>query len=278
MAVYSSYAGLFDNVASNPGQIIYFCVDSPKMLRPNGITHFIGVQLEPNAISHKRDEFIQNHTRFDTILTFDEEILKECKNARMYVYGTSWIPQDIFNNIDTSIKKPCISSLTGWKGWAPGHQFRHILYLEQLTIPLPITWYRSGAEPIIQEIGNNPILTKDCHTGKPPMFLGYQFSLVIENSRQANYFTEKLMDCLLTKTIPIYYGCPNIRNWFDTTGWIILESESVEELISKCTVLPDYNALMPFINDNHERAKKYISFEKNICDVIGFKYTAPMKN
>jgi hypothetical protein len=49
------------------------------------------------------------------------------------------------------------------------------------------------------------------------------------------------MDCLLTKTILIYWGCPNISEYFDTTGWIILETETVEELHEKGRELtPDY--------------------------------------
>jgi hypothetical protein len=61
-------------------------------------------------------------------------------------------------------------------------------------------------------------------SSKIEIFETYMFSIVIENSRQIHYFTEKIIDCLLTKTIPIYYGCPNISDYFDTSGWIILET------------------------------------------------------
>ena len=43
----------------------------------------------------------------------------------------------------------------------------------------------------------------------------YAFSIVIENSKIDYYFTEKLIDCFSTGTIPIYYGCPSIGNFFD---------------------------------------------------------------
>jgi hypothetical protein len=35
----------------------------------------------------------------------------------------------------------------------------------------------------------------------------YKFSIVMENSRTINYFTEKLTDSYLALTYPIYYGC-----------------------------------------------------------------------
>ena len=54
----------------------------------------------------------------------------------------------------------------------------------------------------------------------------YRYSVVIENVRERNYFTEKLIDALLCGTVPIYWGCPNIGDFFDTTGMMICESEA----------------------------------------------------
>lgn len=245
--------------------IAYISIDDTSIERPVGVTQYIKVQLEPLAVyPHMRDFLISNYSHFDKIVSYDEEVLSKCPNAVHYLYGTTWISSEVYNNIDISIKKPCISSLTGWKSWAVGHAFRHLLYNAQKEIPLPITWYRSSAGSIIPEIGNNPILTTDPYTGKPPLFLEYQFSLVIENSRQNNYFTEKLIDCLITKTIPIYCGCPNISKWFDTTGWIILETETIEEVIQKCNILPVYSENMDVINTNYETAKMYSNLTRNI--------------
>ena len=58
-----------------------------------------------------------------------------------------------------------------------------------------------------------------------------QFSIAIESTSVENYFSEKLIDCLITKTIPIYWGCPNIEEFFDTRGMIIVNS--VDDLIKK---------------------------------------------
>ena len=48
------------------------------------------------------------------------------------------------------------------------------------------------------------------------------FHVALENVRQCNYFTEKLLDCFLTRTVPIYWGCPNIADYFDTDGMLII--------------------------------------------------------
>jgi hypothetical protein len=50
----------------------------------------------------------------------------------------------------------------------------------------------------------------------------YKFSIAIENSVEKNYFTEKLTDCILTNTIPIYFGCPNIEKHFKTNPFFNL--------------------------------------------------------
>lgn len=43
---------------------------------------------------------------------------------------------------------------------------------------------------------------------------GYRYSLAFENSSHENYFTEKLIDCFLCWSKPIYWGCPNILKYF----------------------------------------------------------------
>lgn len=60
----------------------------------------------------------------------------------------------------------------------------------------------------------------------------YFFSVVIENAKYPEYFTEKITDCFISKTIPIYYGNPNIGNIFDTQGILTYETTDPAELSS----------------------------------------------
>lgn len=50
----------------------------------------------------------------------------------------------------------------------------------------------------------------------------YKYHISIENSQNLYYFTEKLTDTFLAGTFPIYYGCKNIEDYFD--------SESLEKI------------------------------------------------
>ena len=61
------------------------------------------------------------------------------------------------------------------------------------------------------------------------MFNNAKFSIIVENSVEKDYFSEKLIDCLCTNTITIYNGCPNIFDYFDKKSFLIFNS--LDELI-----------------------------------------------
>ena len=62
---------------------------------------------------------------------------------------------------------------------------------------------------------------------KSEMFTDSMFHVAIENTSHKNYFTEKLHDCILTHTIPIYWGCPNISEFYNTDGLFCLKMKMI---------------------------------------------------
>ena len=59
------------------------------------------------------------------------------------------------------------------------------------------------------------------------------FSVTIENDKYETYYTEKLTDCFATGTIPIYWGCLNISQYFNPKGIVILNTNNLFEIINK---------------------------------------------
>ena len=57
----------------------------------------------------------------------------------------------------------------------------------------------------------------------------YQYSLAIENSSSPDYWTEKIADCFLSWSVPIYYGCTNLEDYFPSESFIRLHIDSPEE-------------------------------------------------
>ncbi len=47
----------------------------------------------------------------------------------------------------------------------------------------------------------------------------YRFQIVLENSCYDHYFSEKLTDCILAGTYPLYYGCPNLDSYFPNNSY-----------------------------------------------------------
>ena len=244
---------------------IYLAVDYPALPRLNlpGLL-FIGIAMEPDAILHTRAKFLKIYQNYDMLLTHDEELLT-LPNARLFLFGTTLIPEHIYESIDITRKQNKISCLTGSKGMTVAHGYRKFLYNNQSRIPFPITWFRSSVGKPLPVYGDNPVVYED----KSVIFLDYQFSIAIENSRQKYYFTEKLIDCLITKTIPIYYGCKNIAEYFDTRGWILLETTDIDEFVYKVhNFLPKYEECTETIEYNYREAMKYKDLGVNIHRAI----------
>ena len=88
------------------------------------------------------------------------------------------------------------------------------------------------------------------------------FGAVIENTSHRGYFTEKIMDCFLLKTIPIYWGCSNITDFFNKKG--IIKFDNVDDFIYISNQLTEdyYNQNIEAIEENYQIALKYMNEEE----------------
>ena len=57
----------------------------------------------------------------------------------------------------------------------------------------------------------------------------YRFSIAIENSSINSWITEKFTDCILCETIPIYFGAPNISNFFPSDCYVWLPIDDIDK-------------------------------------------------
>jgi hypothetical protein len=61
----------------------------------------------------------------------------------------------------------------------------------------------------------------------------YEFHVAIENHFAPHVWTEKLADAFLGFTVPIYYGCPNVYDYFPKDSLIQIDLYDVEGSITK---------------------------------------------
>ena len=78
----------------------------------------------------------------------------------------------------------------------------------------------------------------------------YMFSVGIENAVYDTYFTEKLTDCFACGTIPIFYGCKGVTEYFNEDGIIFLDDNFDLSMLTKDL----YYSKIDAIKDNFERS------------------------
>ena len=80
------------------------------------------------------------------------------------------------------------------------------------------------------------------------------FSIVPENSQHNGYYSEKLVDCFIAKTFPLYWGCPSLIRYFNPEGYMYFDS--VKDLFGKLENLtPEfYFSRLPAIEENYKTA------------------------
>lgn len=233
----------------------------PNTIVPKNTIRFVWL-LEPPEILDLSQHAIKGMelNTYNFLLTHNQKLIDECPNSHLFPFGTTWIKDYEFPE-----KKYSVSALVGGKLLAQGHHLRHQMWFKQNKIVnIPTNFFLSGNFPgELINYNNNPILGSD----KKPLF-DNQFHICIENTKRENWFTEKLIDCLITKTIPIYWGCPNIHKWFNTDGFFIIDS--VHEIINICNTLnPEtYKEKLKIVEENYEIAKKYAKIDDRLIYTI----------
>lgn len=83
--------------------------------------------------------------------------------------------------------------------------------------------------------------------------IDHMFSIAIENNTYDTYFTEKILDCFLTGTIPVFKGTRKIDQHFNGDGIIFLDD--LEDLSLLTPEL--YYSKINSVKENYERALQY---------------------
>jgi hypothetical protein len=88
------------------------------------------------------------------------------------------------------------------------------------------------------------------------------------NSKEDNYFTETLVDVFRHGVIPIFWGCPNVGEFFNEKG--ILQFETGQQLIEILDNLSEdlYNSKIKYVKENFEIAKKYVSMDDTFAESL----------
>jgi hypothetical protein len=162
-----------------------------------------------------RDTWMNNLEKicegYDVVFTSERELLSIHPKLQFAYAGSNlpWIKPKVE---DIAIEKSKLCSIIASpKKYAYGHKLRHAI----------IETFRGNLD-VYGGADNSPVIQGEDRWDKSQGLNDYMFSFVIENDSYSTYYTEKLTDCFLTGTIPIYWGAPDIDTIFDGNGIIKL--------------------------------------------------------
>jgi len=198
----------------------------------------IGWLLEPRQVQPQRYiDFPHYMNEYDFVLTCDAQLLETYpEKAKFAVVGGTWIQSKDYG---IHPKTRSVSMIYSEKQYLEGHKLRH--YVAQTISGIDL-YGRGTSRPLVN---------------KEDSLLDYRYTIVIENDRTSNYFTEKLIDSLVVGTIPIYWGCPNIGDFFDVRGMIVVNSlEDIKKAVALLTE-EEYLSRIDYIKYNYDKAMQY---------------------
>jgi hypothetical protein len=214
---------------------------------PNNASLFL---IEPKSIHPGHYEYaLQNAERLKYIISYDKEFFNGKINNFIHVpppFG-AWI-----NGADRKIydKNLNISFIASTKHLCEEHKYRQEM-VNKLSNVCDV--YGKGRGEIKNKVDG---------------LKNYRFSVCMENYITDLYYTEKILDCFLTGTIPIYWGTRSIEDVFDINGIVFLD-DLLSEKISFAEVNDElYCNKLNSIHNNFKIANDLKNNVPNSIDVF----------
>ena len=168
------------------------------------------------------------NNEYELIFTHDKRLLSLSPKIRYAIPNACpWVKE-----VGIHTKNKLVSMIGSNKNMCPGHRYR-LDWIRKLYGSLPIYGW-----------GHNTIPTKDMG------FKDFYFSIAMENDNYHSIFTEKITDAFAMGTVPIFWGSPDISEFFNEKGVIRLTDDFKLSDLS----VDLYHSKMEYIKENFERA------------------------
>lgn len=225
------------------------------------------ITAEPPTIKEYNQQFLN---QFNTVITCHQNI--KHKNPVFQQQGLPWhVGRRQKNHINLSFSKDydelmsihhfhkdkLISVISSAKDFSAGHRQR-IKFLNKL---------QDHFGDQIDAFGRGYREIED----KWDALSRYKYHVGLENSSVNDYWTEKLGDAYLAGCYPIYYGCPNINKYFDSSALTVIDITNPEEairIIESCIDESRYEYAKQKIEEARNDVLNRYNLFAMICDHI----------
>jgi FkbM family methyltransferase len=140
---------------------------------------------------------------------------------------------------------------------AEGHRLRvdFVRHLQSSGVDVHV--YGRGNLGFVDHRGELPYHAKDA------AIYPYKYAFNAENTAVANYFSEKLIDCILGECLAFYWGCPNVEEHVDPRAYIVLDlydKEGSLRMIEEAIANAEWEKRIPFIRAEKHRILNKMAF------------------
>lgn len=232
-----------EEVPDDGGTAVYTDVCLDDVTKHRGTGKKIAWLIEPPGCGRTHySKIVRLARHFDHVLTFNADILGSADPLSYssgkwlyYPLGGTWISPPDWGMY---VKSKSVSIIASAKDQTEGHHLRHAIVKHY---PQLAPWGRGYREM----------------ASKLDALAEYRYSVVVEAWRGDHYFSEKLIDCFATGTIPIYWGSGIVDKLFDQRG--IMRFHSLEGLRYALDSVSeaDYESRLMAARHNLEVAMEY---------------------
>ena len=223
-----------DHLITYPKTRLYF---APRGRRRAQLSLMI---VEPDTVHTKHLRLARLfHRRFFRVLTKNAALIADIPNGAKFIAGASFVPSSDAIPANKTLMTSIIASA---KRTHEGHRLRHTVIDAARDEGLSLDVMGRGYRPIESKVEG---------------LAAYRFTVVIENTREPSYISEKLIDAMRCRSVPIYWGAPDVAEVFDGSG--IIECNSAADiLLAIRSVTPaDYDTRLDAVERNAKLADHF---------------------
>ena len=212
--------------------------------------------------------FTETYDCFDLINTqwqnLSAGVMEKVVRDKYHILPLTGIELQELRNLDIdkirSAKEDKVSAIISFAHNLPGHKFRSkfVSYLKEQKFDF--IHYGTGYNWIPR---------------KADALLSYKYSIGMENSSFPFYCTEKIGDCFACLTMPIYWGCPNITEYFPAESMILIDENDFQgslERINEAIANDHYNKYFDAIVAARDLVLSEYSIYPYLCSMIDKYY------